>query len=589
MVLTSRFTSFLDTNFAPNPEEIEEIQNIVRDPQKDLHLLEEEILHLQERRNELKSFIDQHQEIFIRCLPDDRIPTCSVTEPPLVFTIICRTWREVAIGSPRLWNAVHITLPTSLHPQLNTTLSSIVETRTEGVKRWLDRSGSLPISFALHSGLWFAGHGDEEFMNQSEFVEPVLKLYQTFIEMLMSYCSRWKHVCFAEVPTATLSIAGKLDVSAMPLLERFQLLLHGWDNGLEPPDFQIVDVISPVSALLQAPNLRSISLYGGHVSPLNYPVRCDLLSKLDIGKSWGSQDGILSARLALEVVARCSPALRSLLLDICPGADWMMQQHSSPMLMFPNLRELSVEFYKDMSQNAAEAPEAEIVLDEITTFFNAIHTPSLVSLSFRLEGLNLPSTDAPPPFIPFIQRCKCDLLYLSLRIPLQDTAFIDCLPLLPSLTVLKLAEYRIDDLNKWPTESTPGYLDPQRISCNTITEPLLQALVPTEGYQKLETVHFISVSPSMAPALFRFSKARQLPFRTFRVDFCDFLQELEGTQVSSWLKELRNDGWDVRWRSPISQRKRLKGDPNEGWMDYSFPFGDMEADPNTKAELKVTY
>ncbi|KAJ7068769.1 hypothetical protein C8F01DRAFT_963465, partial [Mycena amicta] len=51
-------------------------------------------------------------EIFLHCLlePDQPVPKLNPERPraPLLLLQICRTWRNVAIGTPRLWQRLSV-------------------------------------------------------------------------------------------------------------------------------------------------------------------------------------------------------------------------------------------------------------------------------------------------------------------------------------------------------------------------------------------------------------------------------------------------------------------------------------------------
>ncbi|KAG1813978.1 uncharacterized protein BJ212DRAFT_1432772, partial [Suillus subaureus] len=42
-------------------------------------------------------------EIFLYCLPEDEHLVYASRQAPMLLTRICRRWREVAVGFPRLW------------------------------------------------------------------------------------------------------------------------------------------------------------------------------------------------------------------------------------------------------------------------------------------------------------------------------------------------------------------------------------------------------------------------------------------------------------------------------------------------------
>lgn len=47
-------------------------------------------------------------EIFAHCMDDITPPIPSSDKPPLLFLLVCRHWRDVALSTPVLWNSLHI-------------------------------------------------------------------------------------------------------------------------------------------------------------------------------------------------------------------------------------------------------------------------------------------------------------------------------------------------------------------------------------------------------------------------------------------------------------------------------------------------
>ncbi|EEB94535.1 hypothetical protein MPER_06635 [Moniliophthora perniciosa FA553] len=166
----SRFSALLNTNHSATPEDVEEIRVLVAAPKAEQSQIDEELRVLRARMDELMTrrgkverFISSHlalaspvrgisedvlAEIFLRCLPTDRIPSRSVADAPIVLTMVCRKWREVAVRTPRLWAALHIYFPT-VHRHLEAKSKPIFKRRRESVEKWLNRSGDLSITLSL--------------------------------------------------------------------------------------------------------------------------------------------------------------------------------------------------------------------------------------------------------------------------------------------------------------------------------------------------------------------------------------------------------------------------------------------------------
>jgi hypothetical protein len=98
------------------------------------------------------------REIFIRCLPEDRFPALHVADAPLLLTIICRKWRNVALDERRLWTRLHIVAePEEYTPQDGASTlpnwQKVNNRAAEGqltlIKLYISRSGSLSLSISV--------------------------------------------------------------------------------------------------------------------------------------------------------------------------------------------------------------------------------------------------------------------------------------------------------------------------------------------------------------------------------------------------------------------------------------------------------
>ncbi|KAF9257577.1 hypothetical protein L218DRAFT_879103, partial [Marasmius fiardii PR-910] len=171
----SPFMHILNTNYMPDKDDIQKITVLLREPKLKLDSLNRQILRLEgaltalrTERDSLQAHIDNHctllspfrcfpedllREIFVRCL--DPYPIRSTKHAPLLFTRICRYWREVALKTPRLWSSIHIFIPKPTSFDWGSEIRSfekyrgLVSERLSGAERWLKRSGSVSITFSL--------------------------------------------------------------------------------------------------------------------------------------------------------------------------------------------------------------------------------------------------------------------------------------------------------------------------------------------------------------------------------------------------------------------------------------------------------
>ncbi|KAG2355646.1 hypothetical protein BDR07DRAFT_517048 [Suillus spraguei] len=77
-------------------------------------------------------------EIFMYCLPHDEHLVPRAELAPILFTSICRRWREVAIGLPRLWRTLQLAVG-----------FDDWQKRALCYDSWLKRSGGCPLSLRL--------------------------------------------------------------------------------------------------------------------------------------------------------------------------------------------------------------------------------------------------------------------------------------------------------------------------------------------------------------------------------------------------------------------------------------------------------
>ncbi|KAJ7670319.1 hypothetical protein B0H17DRAFT_1086024 [Mycena rosella] len=75
-------------------------------------------------------------EVFRRCVSPSSKPRPSPFHAPLILGQICRQWRQIALHTPALWQAL----------EFDGDLASV-----EILKLWLSRTGNSPLSYYLHS------------------------------------------------------------------------------------------------------------------------------------------------------------------------------------------------------------------------------------------------------------------------------------------------------------------------------------------------------------------------------------------------------------------------------------------------------
>ncbi|KAF9078113.1 hypothetical protein BDP27DRAFT_1207583, partial [Rhodocollybia butyracea] len=160
----SPFANVIGTNYAPSEAELASLQSLLVEPSSDLDQLEIEIVQAQSvlnalfsKQKRIQKYVEAHRalmspvrripsetlaSIFAWCLPTERNAVRSLAEAPLLLTTICRDWRGITLDTPQLWKSLHVYLPPDMSDY------ALFE-RIKGITRWLERSGSLPVSISL--------------------------------------------------------------------------------------------------------------------------------------------------------------------------------------------------------------------------------------------------------------------------------------------------------------------------------------------------------------------------------------------------------------------------------------------------------
>jgi hypothetical protein len=154
-------------------------------------------------------------EIFVHFLPHypERPPLIGLSSPHILGQI-CRTWREIAFSTPRLWRAIELKFPTT-SPTMALDL----------LRTWLSRSKNCPLSISLQSRL----------------------LEVDFIQAIIPHSERWEYIEL-KLPIESLRLSG----GDFPLLYSLTL---GPTTYAEEVDS--LDAISPFS---NAPRLNQVAL-----------------------------------------------------------------------------------------------------------------------------------------------------------------------------------------------------------------------------------------------------------------------------------------------------------------------------------------
>jgi hypothetical protein len=168
--------------------------------------------------------IEITSEIFVHFLPPypERPPATELSSPHILGQI-CRTWREIAFGTPRLWRALE------LRDGSSTMALELLGT-------WLSRAKNCPLSICLEYNKYYP-----------DMVIEVIP----FVEAIIAHAKRWEYIDL-KVPLNLQILELIASGSDFPLLCSVTVTHSGAED--------MVDV--PMSLFSNAPKLKEFTLCG---------------------------------------------------------------------------------------------------------------------------------------------------------------------------------------------------------------------------------------------------------------------------------------------------------------------------------------
>jgi len=261
-------------NDLPSESELQEAFELRSKLRGDLLQVDTEIRRLKEKKAGIQKSIDTYndilsparrllpdilREIFYHCLPDDRNPTLSAKEAPMLLTRICSIWRAIALSSPPIWARIHIALPGN--PSLSfgvlsytaitkrhLDFSKVMKLRCQVVKDWLTRSGTCPLSISLSHPIHFG----EAVEDSVDFDHEAHDVTEPLFRQISSFSSRWKHVELSMPVSVYKKLESHISGDALPLLNSLRGDIERDPISVDPPPFSL--------RFLEAPNLQKLSL-----------------------------------------------------------------------------------------------------------------------------------------------------------------------------------------------------------------------------------------------------------------------------------------------------------------------------------------
>ncbi|KAK7438027.1 hypothetical protein VKT23_018195 [Stygiomarasmius scandens] len=436
--MDSPFSHLFGRNEAPSAADIPVVRGMLSEPLEKLGQLDSEIARLEavlanlrQERDDVQKYVDAHQrllspslripseilsEIFVRCLPEDCNPVCSVSQAPLLLGLICRSWREVCLSTPRLWTSVHVVLPTCGEI---TRMCRKVDEKRLGVEAWLDRSGSLPLSFSIYGSCQFSISSrhtridlEQNAKTLSQHVDQLLQCFtkQTYrwqnVELqLNKYCAKTLEKSMAALADPDWSVASLNSFTFMFL------------DSMRSPGQDL----TYLPKFLAAPHLRSVTVAVNIQDALRHLEQSNPnLSQLNISCSGHFLPG-LQLPSFFSLLSRYAH-LRDCHLGV--QVPQTVSLESYPTISLPLLRKLSLNFKVERE-----------VSDIDQLLFNKISVPALHSLTLTVNRTG----HVIPARVPFLSWLIDNQIHeLNLSLPLSIEAYLECLTLVPNLSRLAI-------------------------------------------------------------------------------------------------------------------------------------------------------
>ena len=352
------FSSYLNSNYMPFDDEVVQIKTFLVQPRKQLEEMKAEMDRLQAELSSVKSKYDSlyHQfnscaslitlprrvpddvleEIFYQSLPTDRNALLDNKAAPLIFTRICRQWRQVAFASPRLWSTIHIHVLPSLPrpdswngPSIDILsiepLRKQEELRAAAASQWLKRSGDLPLHISF-----IAYHDPSSYPSS---VDP-------YLSSLVPFSSRWKSL----VLEGQWTPFSRIFTLGTAYLRTLELLILDFDTfGYGNTGSQFQELIPSLSncGLLTSPTLRKLSIRRlVTMFPTILSIAWGQLTHLELSVASGGWDDVITIPMSTaSEILQVSTSLVSCRIKIFGWAD-LADIHS---MQLPLLRHLSIE------------------------------------------------------------------------------------------------------------------------------------------------------------------------------------------------------------------------------------------------------
>ncbi|KAJ3769807.1 hypothetical protein FB446DRAFT_847460 [Lentinula raphanica] len=498
----SPFASMIGTNHVPTLSELNQLQSLLIPLQDELRRLDSQIHHfkatldhLLHEKHQVERYMEAHKalmspvrqlpsetlsEIFKWCLPvDPPYAVRNTYEAPLLLTTVCRAWRRTALNTPALWSSLHVYLP----PHLG---EDICLRRMNGIRQWLDRSGSLPLSISFHGSTTLASEASIRCCPAENM--------ERMIDTLMLFSHRFRDL-YLSLSSTDLAAFCSSAPPEFPLLRSLQLRdddLHRGRIRSLAPDVEELHHSNISTLLSRIPSLKHLQIYKFTIPGEQYsslPCNWENITKIEILATL-DPDQVIS-------ILSSSPKLQSVTLSVGLSTPHVFRELR--LIKLSQLSELKLTFLRLFTQISTTMHRPDIISafeSEISSIFDCIQCTTLLSLKFLCHHILLSR-------LPFIGLPLQSLETLELAMPMTPEMMAECISKTPSLVNFQLTD--LDDVSAGPQlHADPlqeSYLLRLTPFSSSSTDP--SSPPPTPWWPNLQNIRVLS--RLMSPYAYRYA------------------------------------------------------------------------------------
>ncbi|KAJ8073344.1 hypothetical protein PM082_011616 [Marasmius tenuissimus] len=578
------FAHVLNTNYALSSAEQRSIWSLIESPEKQVRRLDEEISRLQAKRQTLKQFVDLHRVllspsrrvptdiwrlIFIECLPNNLYGLCTRTtkDAPLLLTAVCRSWREIALSTPNLWTSIHIYLPAPPVTMPDKDYIAKLRGRKKGLKAWLDRSGSLPLTISLGAEQWMYRPPTSAFENGSSTASEEAWNVQRieFTELLAQYSHRWGTVAFSfGAEFLDLTLFERIPSSSLTSLESLYSFVPGLFQRTEQPTYfnggdhdRLSSLFAVANLLTRSHCLQRLGLDCSQIASAPFSLSTPWHHLTELSITSPRMDSSLHPSQLMQTLAAKCHSLNALDITFSTGNFAEIAASTQPIQWF-SLQKLRIVFRTGIFQPTVFRMDGSTVVPQVIPesngaflpgviqTFDSVTLPSLkrLSVSFHsgMSGRSIGFAEV--PFENLLRRSQCPLTHFEMFSPriIAAEKIINVLQQLETLEWINLGySFLREDKRNVPWELSPELRDNEDLLARKRNwlDQILQEVSPSglnvESQAadastsllcpRLEELNIGGCDPEYADVLLDFAtKTRGTNLKMIRVDLGRFLQ-----------------------------------------------------------------